>query len=383
MPAGLTISSDRINEFLADRQRGYGRGGRMKIESDRIDITGGVRQGVTLGSPIGFSILNRDFSNWAEIMSPEPTFDQPPEALPLKLRPKHTPRPGHADLAGAHKYGSSDMRNVLERASARETAARVAACAFPRLLLEALDIEFCSHVVQIGSVSLEGTATFEQIASDAPRSDMRCIDEKTAARMRAEVDRAREDGDTVGGRVEYRVRNVPVGVGRYSQGMLRLSSRLAAALMSIPACKGVEVGDGFELAGRYGSKAHDEIVYEKNAAAGDRRFGFRRLSNRAGGLEGGMANGEEIVLRVAAKPLSTLMQPLQSVNVRTLKSSPALVERSDVCAVPPYCVIGEMLIAWVIADVMLEKFGSDSLIEIKKHLAAYLEQSTAAPPDKN
>lgn len=379
MPAGVTIDLDRINTFLADRQRGYGRGGRMKIESDRIEITGGVRQGVTLGSPIGFSLQNRDYTNWAEIMSPESTFDQPPEALPQKLRPKHTPRPGHADLAGAHKYGFSDMRNVLERASARETAARVAVCAFPRLLLEALEIEFASHVVQIGSVHLEGQVTFDQIAREAPLSDMRCVDEQTAARMRAEVDRAREDGDTVGGRVEYRVRNVPVGVGRYSQGMSRLSSRLAAALMSIPACKGVEVGDGFDLAGRYGSKAHDEIVYEADAAAQDRRFGFRRLTNRAGGLEGGMANGEEIVLRLAAKPLSTLMQPLQSVDVTTLKSSPALVERSDVCAVPPYCVIGEMLIAWVIADVMLEKFGADSLAEIKTNLSAYLKQSIASP----
>jgi chorismate synthase len=373
MPAGVPVDRGRIDGFLSARQRGYGRGGRMKIETDRIEITGGVRRGMTLGGPIGFTLANRDYANWASIMSPDrPAADVPPEALPQKLLPKHTPRPGHADLAGGLKYGESDLRNVFERASARETAARVAACGFPRLLLERLDVEFASHVVQIGSIRFTGEATFDQIALHAEESDVRCVDPETAARMRSEVDRAREEGDTVGGIVEVRVRNLPAGLGRYSQAESRLSARLAAALMSIPAAKGVEIGDGFALAERRGSSAHDEIYFDPSAAPGDRRFGFRRYSNRAGGLEGGMTNGEDLVLRLAAKPLSTLMQPLGSVNLLSLEAQPALVERSDVCAVAPYCVIAEMVIAWTLADALLEKFGADTLDEIERNLAAYL-----------
>jgi chorismate synthase len=373
MPAGVHIDTTRINYFLSERQKGYGRGGRMKIEADRIEVTGGVRQGVTLGSPIAFKVSNLDYPNWADVMSPEPAaVTTPPEALPNRLRPKHTPRPGHADLAGALKYHQTDLRNVIERASARETAARVAACAFPRLLLEQLGVQFASHVVRIGAVAVEREVSFEEILLHAYECDVRCVDSDTAARMRAEVDRAREDGDTLGGMVEIRVRNLPAGLGRFSQAAMRLSSRLAAALMSIPATKGVEIGDGLALAARRGSQAHDEIFYETAATPGDRRFGFRRYTNRAGGLEGGMTNGEDIVLRVASKPLSTLMQPLGSVDVETKQPSPALVERSDVCAVPPYCIIGEMVVARVLADAVLEKFGADTVREIERNMEAYL-----------
>ena len=376
MPAGVRVDSERINQFLSMRQKGYGRGGRMKIETDRIDITGGVRRGVTLGSPVAFTLVNRDYANWSAIMDPQPeTSVVPSEALPQKLRPKHTPRPGHADLAGALKYGERDMRNILERASARETAARVAACSFPRLLLEQVGVRFASHVVQVGGIRLDATPDFDRIAEEAPQSDMRCIDEQTAARMRAEVDRAREEGDTVGGAIEVRVRNLPAGLGRFSQGAQRLSARLAGALMSIPAAKGVEIGDGFSVAGRRGSTAHDEIYLDPDAPAGDRRFGYRRHTNRAGGLEGGMTNGEELILRLAAKPLSTLMQPLGSVDLVTRQPSPALVERSDVCAVPPYCIIAEMVCAWVLADALLEKFGADTKAEIERNLEAFLRQS--------
>ena len=374
MPAGVAVDVDRIDQFLGSRQRGYGRGGRQRIESDRIEITGGGRNSVTLGSPIAFTLVNRDFANWSQVMSPErPEVPTPDEALPARMRPKYTPRPGHADLAGALKYRHDDIRNVLERASARETAARVAACAFPRLLLEQLGFEFASHVIQIGGARTPQAASFDDIAARAPESDVRCVDDQAAARMRAEVDRAREDGDTVGGVVEYRVRNIPVGLGRFSQAADRLSSRLAAALMSIPASRGVEIGDGVASAGQRGSAAHDEIYFDASAAPGDRRFGYRRYTNRAGGLEGGMTNGEELVLRLAAKPLSTLMQPLGSVDMQTREASPALVERSDVCAVPPYAVIGEMLLAWVLADAVLEKFGSDTQSEIERNLAAYLQ----------
>lgn len=347
----------------------------MRIESDRIEVTSGLRAGITLGSPIGFQLVNRDYANWAAVMSPEPsTQPTPPEALPERLRPKTTPRPGHADLAGALKYGHQDLRNVLERASARETAARVAAGAFPRQLLEHLGVQFASHVVQLGSARLEGAHDFDTILERSHLSDVRCIDEQTAARMRSEVDRAREEGDTVGGMVEYRVRHLPAGLGRYSQATGRLSSRLCAALMSIPAAKGVEIGDGFALAGRRGSKAHDEIGFDPKAPALDRRFGFRRQSNRSGGLEGGMTTGEELLLRLAAKPLSTLMQPLRSVDMRTGESRPAMIERSDVCALPPYAVIGEMVLAWVLADTLLEKFGCDTLAEIESNLQGYLSR---------
>lgn len=382
MPAGVRIDFERLNHFLAERQKGYGRGARMKIETDRISVTGGVRHGVTLGSPVGFTLVNRDYANWAPIMSPEPEpAAVPPEALPQKLRPKHTPRPGHADLAGALKYGQLDVRNILERASARETAARVAACSFPRLLLEQLGVAFASHVVQIGGIRLEASPDFDRIALDAPRSDVRCVDEQTAARMRAEVDRAREEGDTVGGKVEVRVRNLPAGLGRYSQGEARLSARLAGALMSIPAVKGVEIGDGFDLAGRRGSTAHDEIYFDSGAPGHDRRFGFRRYTNRAGGLEGGVTNGEDLILRLAAKPLSTLMQPLGSVDLVTKAPSPALVERSDVCAVPPYCIIAEMLTAWVLTDALMEKFGADSKSEIERNLQSFLNQGLEGGSD--
>jgi chorismate synthase len=379
LPAGIQVDRERIDYFLSERQKGYGRSSRMKLEADKIEITAGVRAGLSLGSPIGFTIANRDYANWSQVMSPEAEALPPDELLPARLRAKHTPRPGHADLAGALKYHQLDMRNVLERASARETAARVAACAFPRLLLEQLDIEFTSHVVQVGSVRLEAEVSFDAIATQAPRSDMRCVDDQVAARMRAEIDRAREEGDTLGGQVEFRVRHLPAGLGRFSQGAQRLSARVAAALMSIPASRGVEIGDGFALASCRGSAAHDEIYFDETAASGDRRFGYRRHTNRAGGLEGGISNGEELVMRLASKPLSTLRQPLGSVDVVTKKSGPALVERSDVCALPAYGIIGEMLLAWTLAQTVLEKFGADTKAELERNLNAFLTEPLGAP----
>ncbi|MCY0864238.1 MAG: chorismate synthase [Sulfobacillus sp.] len=357
VPAGVPLTRDMINEDLARRQKGYGRGGRMAIERDMVDIWGGVRHGRTLGSPVALTIQNRDFTNWAESMSPDP--GQPDRVVTR-------PRPGHADLVGGIKYGHRDLRNVLERASARETTMRVALGAVARAFLRPLGIEVYGHVTRIGPVSAPaGEWTLEDIRR-AEESPVRVVDDTVAAAMMAAIDQAKEAGDTLGGTFEVVAFGLPVGLGSYVQWHRRLEARLGAALLSIPAMKGVEVGTGFEQAGQEGSMVHDAIWWEKGQ-------GFRRLSNRAGGLEGGMTTGMPLTVRVGMKPLSTLMSPLGSFDIETKEPFLAQVERSDVTAVPAAVVIGEAMVMLVLAEAILEKFGGDSLPEVQDRIRRWQE----------
>ena len=366
IPARLPLSPKDIDAELARRQMGYGRGGRMKIEQDRVLITAGVRHGVTLGSPIALTITNRDFANWQETMGLEA------EVKARDTRPPMTrPRPGHADLAGAIKYGHRDIRNVLERASARETTARVAVGAICKGLLREFGISVLSHVVAIGNVRASvGDLSPEQVQALAEASPVRCADREAADAMVACIDEARRRKTTLGGIFEVIVEGVPVGLGSYIQWDQKLDGRLARALMSIQAIKGVEVGLGFTVAGRFGSEAHDEIFYDPE---GPRPHGlkFYRKTNYAGGLEGGVTNGEPILLRAAMKPLSTQYAPLRSVDLETKEPFEASVERSDVCAVPAAGVIGEAVVAFEVAAALREKFGGDSLEEMKQNFDAY------------
>ncbi|AEW05094.1 chorismate synthase [Sulfobacillus acidophilus DSM 10332] len=357
VPAGVPLTRDMINEDLARRQKGYGRGGRMAIERDMVDIWGGVRHGRTLGSPVALTIQNRDFTNWAESMSPDP--GQPDRVVTR-------PRPGHADLVGGIKYGHRDLRNVLERASARETTMRVALGAVARAFLRPLGIEVYGHVTRIGPVSAPaGEWTLEDIRR-AEESPVRVVDDTVAAAMMAAIDQAKEAGDTLGGTFEVVAFGLPVGLGSYVQWHRRLEARLGAALLSIPAMKGVEVGTGFEQAGQEGSMVHDAIWWEEGQ-------GFRRLSNRAGGLEGGMTTGMPLTVRVGMKPLSTLMSPLGSFDIETKEPFLAQVERSDVTAVPAAVVIGEAMVMLVLAEAILEKFGGDSLPEVQDRIRRWQE----------
>jgi chorismate synthase len=374
-PAGFRIDFDKINFQLARRQKGYGRGGRMKIETDRVQVVSGVRSSVTLGGPIAFVIPNRDWPNWQNIMDPIKPFSRN-----LNLREKRLaydtkkPRPGHADLAGAIKWGHYDLRNVLERASARETTARVAICSVPRQLLEHFGIGFASHVVQIADVSLKDgydISNLERIVKLSELSEVRCIDKKTEARMIAAIKAAKNKRDSVGGVVEVIVRGLPVGLGSFSQWFTRLDGRLAQAMMSIQSVKGVEIGLGFKASSRRGSKVHDEIFYSKKGSPSKKNF--YRKTNNAGGLEGGITNGEDIVIRVASKPLSTLNQPLKTVDVKTKKPAVAMVERTDNCVVPALAVICEAMAAFVVCEAFFEKFGSDSFKEIEKNYKNYLK----------
>ncbi len=359
MPAGVPVTVDEINRDMLRRQKGYGRGGRMKIETDAVDVVAGVRQGLTLGSPIGLQIHNRDWKNWEEIMAVEPG---PPATARVVTRP----RPGHADFAGAVKYGHEDLRNVLEKASARETAIRVAVGAVAKALLRAFNVQVISHVREIGAIAADTTAlSFDRIVAAAEVSDVRCADETAGKRMIEKIHEAKLKGDTLGGVFEVIVRNVPIGLGSYAQWDRRLGARLAFALMSIQAMKGVEIGMGFEAARRPGSEVHDEIFFDQAA----RRF--YRNTNNAGGLEGGITNGEPIVLRVAMKPISTLYTPLKSVDMKTKEPFEASVERSDICTVPAAGVIGEAVVAFELAAALLEKFGGDSLIETRRNYDAY------------
>ena len=358
-PAGLPVTATHIDEQLKRRQGGYGRGGRMKIESDRVAILSGIRGGYTLGSPISLSIENRDWANWREIMDPG-------TGALLAERVVTRPRPGHADLPGAIKYGHRDMRNVLERSSARETAARVAAGALARRLLEELGVRVVGLVTAIGQVqSNPGELPPEQLAGMAAASELYCPDTIAEKEMIKAIDKAREDGDSLGGVFEIRVYGLPPGVGGFAQWDRRLDGRLAGALMGIQAIKGVEVGLGFEAAAMPGSQVHDDIFY-----SGER--GYYRKSNGAGGIEGGMTNGETVVVRAAMKPIPTLYKPKQSVDIETKEVFVASVERSDVCAVPAACVVGEAAVAWEIAGACLEKFGGDTLAEIKERWSLYL-----------
>ncbi len=366
MPANLPLSSKDIDVELSRRQMGYGRGGRMKIEQDRVSITAGVRHGVTLGSPITLTIINRDFTNWQETMGIEV------EVKVQDTRPPVTrPRPGHADLAGAIKYGHRDIRNVLERSSARETTARVAVGAVCKRLLREFGISVLSHVVEIGGVrASRSDATPEQIQVLAEASPVRCVDREAAEAMVARIDEARRRKTTLGGIFEIIVEGVPVGLGSYVQWDRKLDGRLARALMSIQAIKGVEVGLGFTVAGRFGFEAHDEIFYDPERQ-GPHGLKFYRKTNYAGGLEGGVTNGEPILLRAAMKPLSTQYAPLRSVDLETKEPFEATVERSDVCAVPAAGVIGEGVVAFEVANALREKFGGDSLEEMKRNFDTY------------
>ncbi len=357
VPAGLGISAEDIDLQLGRRQKGYGRGERMKIEQDRVQILAGVRGGKTLGSPISLLVENRDWDNWKDAMSPSSIE---------KGRKVTRPRPGHADLAGAIKYNQRDIRNILERASARETAIRVAIGAIARKLLAEFDIEIFSHVIKIGKSEVvpSSLANWEEIRERAENSPLRCADKIAEGEMIEEIDRAKEEGDSLGGIFEVVVLNPPIGLGSHTHWDRRLDGRLAQALMSIPAIKGVEIGLGFQVADRRGSQIHDEIFYRKG--------GFYRRSNNAGGLEGGITNGEPIILRAAMKPIPSLSKPLHSIDIETKESFEATKERADVCAVPAAGVVGEAVVTIEIAEAMLEKFGGDSLDEMKNNFRNYM-----------
>lgn len=373
VPSGLPLTPDDINRDLQRRQQGYGRGLRMrKIERDIVRFLGGVRHGVTLGSPIAMIIENRDFENWQLAMSPEPLDEPVPDE---KRRPFFVPRPGHADLAGAVKYGTKDLRPILERASARETAARVAAGAVAKKLLSELGIRLISHVVALGSVTAQVDASqlpFDEIVARAESSELRCLDTEAEAAMKSLIDAANEKGDTLGGVFEVIAEGVPIGLGSHVHWDRKLDGRLAQAVMSIHAVKGVEIGRAFEMARCFGSQVHDPFL-PPNPNTPDWRF-FPRASNNAGGLEGGVTNGERVIIRGAMKPLSTLRSPLASLDLRTLQPARAHVERSDVCAVPAAGIVAEAMVALVLADALLEKFGGDHMDELKAHLAHYQEQ---------
>jgi len=354
VPAGLPIDGSAIDADLRRRQLGYGRGGRQKIERDTARITGGVRHGRTTGGPVALWIANRDAPNWERVMSTDP-LAEPPDAV-TRLRP------GHADLAGALKYGHEDVRDVIERASARETAARVAAGAIARALLGAAGIDVLSETVVIGDVAADPTFDRERIEA----SEVRCSDPAAGQRMIAAIAAARDAGDTLGGVTAVRARGVVAGLGTYAQWDRRLDGRIAQALVSIQSAKGVEFADAFEAAADLGSLVHDPI--ERRGA------GFGRSRNRAGGLEGGVSNGEDIVVRVAFKPISTLMRPLPSVDLRTGLAAAAHIERSDVCVVPAAGVVAEAMLALTLADALCLKFGEDSLDDLLRALGAYGER---------
>jgi chorismate synthase len=368
IPAGLSVDPDAITIQLRRRQGGYGRGRRMAIESDRAEILSGVRHGETIGGPIAMTIENRDWVNWQHTMH---TGAEPPEdAGGARRNPVTRPRPGHADLAGVAKYGRSDVRDILERASARETAARVAAGAIARQLLAQAGIRVTSHVFAIGPVRLPGDriVVFDQAAALPDDSPLRCVDAEVERRMIAEIDRAREAGDTMGGAFEVIATGVPVGLGTYVQWDRKLDGRLAQAMMSIPAIKAVGVGLGPEAAARPGSRVHDEIVPDPSGA---HAMGVARPTNNAGGLEGGVTNGEDLRVSGWMKPISTLMKPLRSVDLQTMTGAAAAIERSDVCAVPAAAVVGEAMVALVLADALMEKFGGDSIADLRRALDAW------------
>jgi chorismate synthase len=372
VPAGLHIDVDGITRDLRRRQGGYGRGRRMAIESDRAEVLSGVRAGETIGSPIALLIRNKDWENWQHTMRVESDI---PDDTPGPRRPTVSrPRPGHADLAGAAKYDREDIRDILERASARETAARVAAGAVARQLLAHFGVRVTSHVFLIGGVGLSEplAVTFERAAALPDDSPTRCIDAEIERRMIDAIDRAKEAGDTLGGAFEIIVRGLPVGLGSYTQWDRKLDGRLAQALMSIPAIKAVGNGKGPGVADVPGSRVHDEIVLAPDAPEWRHLpLGIARPTNNAGGLEGGVTNGEDLRVTAYMKPISTLMKPLRSVDLATMTEAPAVIERSDVCSVPAASVVGEAMAAFVLAGALLEKFGADTIAEIERNHAAY------------
>ena len=357
LPAGLQVDRAAIDAELKRRQGGYGRGGRMKIESDAVEVLGGIRHGRTLGGPVSLLIRNLDHANWRDVMSPDPQ----PEAARQRRRLER-PRPGHADLAGALKFSTDDLRDVLERASARETAARVAGGALAKALLAAAGVAVRSHVLRIGAAAADERVPLPWEALDeVEASPVRCADPAAAQRMIAAIDEAKRNGDTVGGVFEVIARGVPPGLGSFAQWDRRLDGRIAQAMMSIPAVKAVSIGAGFRSGETAGSAFHDEILH-------DAERGFVRGSNNAGGIEGGVSNGEEVRARAVVKPIPTLLLPLRSVDIKTKEPQTASVERSDTCVVPAAGVVGEAALAFVLCGALIEKFGGDSLQELLDHL---------------
>jgi chorismate synthase len=360
LPAGLLLDREAVDRDLARRQLGHGRGGRMKIERDAAEITAGVRHGRTLGGPVALQVANRDYANWEERMNPWPVEAEIPEV--------HLPRPGHADLAGVWKYGFSDVRNVLERASARETAARVAGGALAKEFLRALGVEIVSHVTQIASVRApeRGDLAFADFAA-VDESPVRCLDAEASAAMVQEINVLRKRNESLGGTFEARAFGLVPGLGSHVSWEQRLDGRIGMAMLSIQAAKGVSLGDGFELAGRPGSEVHDEIFYTEER-------GFYRETNRSGGLEGGMTTGEPLVVRVAMKPIPTLTKPLRSVDIATREPAQALRERTDSAVVPAAGVVGEAMLAIVLAGAYRDKFGGDHIDDVRAAVAAYEER---------
>ena len=360
LPAGLRLDRDAINRDLSRRQLGHGRGGRMKIEKDQVEVTGGVRHGRTLGGPIALSILNRDYANWEERMNPWP--------VEAEVQEVHLPRPGHADLVGTQKYGVSDVRDILERASARETAARVAGGAVAKAFLRGLGVQVFSHVLQITRVKASSTEPLSpEDFADVDESPVRCLDLEATKAMVAEIDELRKANESLGGVFEVRAFGLVPGLGSHVSWEERLDGRLAQAILSIQAIKAVAIGDGIEVAGLPGSQAHDEIFY-------DERAGYYRTTNRAGGLEGGMTTGTPLVVRGSMKPLPTLTKPLRSVDIASHEPAEALRERTDSCTVPAAGVVGEAMVAFVLADAYRKKFGGDHIDDVRAALRAYEER---------
>jgi len=367
MPAGLRIDTAVIDHELLRRQQGYGRGGRMKIETDTINVLSGIRHGETIGSPIAFTIENRDFVHWNEIMSATELTE-----LPKNQRIVTRPRPGHADLAGGQKYQTRDLRNILERASARETAARVACGAIAKQLLASFGVQIRSHVIKLGSVqAVPLYRTWDEICAIDEDSPLNCCDPQIEREMMERIDQAKAAGDTLGGIFEVVAKGLPVGLGSHTSWEDKLDGRIARAIVSIHAVKAVEIGEGVANAGRLGSEVHDEIYFGSSAASGSDQF--TRPTNRAGGLEGGITNGEELRVRGYMKPISTLKKALHSVDINTKKEDLAAFERSDITAVPAAGVIGEAMIGIVLANAMREKFGGDSIDEMKRNFDSYCQ----------
>jgi chorismate synthase len=371
-PAGLPLAAADVDADLARRQQGYGRGRRMQIERDAVEFLSGLRAGFTIGSPVAMMIRNRDWENWREIMDPAPDSPDDGEHAAPRKRAVTRPRPGHADLAGMLKYDRDDARDILERASARETTARVAAGAVCRRLLAEFGVSIGSHVVQLGGIDAtlpdELPANINAVSDESP---IRVLDHGAESAIIARIDEAKKSGDTLGGVCEVVCTGLPVGIGSHVSWDRKLDGRIGKAMMSIPAVKGVGIGMGFDAAGLPGSAVHDEIL---GGGVSARSAGLRRRTNRAGGLEGGMTTGEPLIVRVAMKPISTLMRPLATVDMKTGEAAAAIAERSDVTAVPAMGVIAEAMLAFVVAQAMIEKFGGDSLGEMRRNFDGYVNQ---------
>lgn len=360
IPANIELNIDEINYELEKRQGGYGRGGRMKIEKDKINILGGVRGKITLGGPISIEIKNKDYENWIQYMNPMDNID-------FETKKVEKVRPGHADLVGCLKYDFEDARNVLERSSARETASKVAVGAICKQVLKNFNIDFTSRVVQIGSVKDNNSYDFDYIKENVDKSVVRCINKDVEKEIIKEIDKVKSEGDTLGGVIEIRVKNLIPGLGSYTQFDKKIDGELAMHLMSVQAIKGVEIGIGFDVANNYGSNVMDEIYYNNED-------GIKRKTNQLGGIEGGMTTGEELVIRCAMKPIPTLYKPLKSININTLESYSASIERSDNCAVPACSVVCENVVAFVICKYFLDKIGGDNLNDLKSNYNTYIKR---------